>query len=68
MGSLDIKSLYPSLTKEWVEKVLTIIIMLMKTEVVVDEQVNWEELGVYLATIYSQQELDEKGLGNVVPR
>ena len=65
VGSLDIKSLYPSLTKEWVEKVLTI--MIMKTEVVV-EQVNWAELGVYLATTYSQQELDEKGLSRVVPR
>ena len=33
VGSLDIKSLYPSLTKEWVKKVLTI--MMMRTEVVV---------------------------------
>ena len=65
VGSLDIKSLYPSLTKEWVERILSV--MIMRTEVVV-EQVNWEELGVYLATTYSQQEIDEKGLGNVVPR
>ena len=58
-------SLYPSLTKEWVQKILNI--MIMKTEVVV-EQVNWEELGVYLATTHSQREIDERGLGNVVPR
>ena len=65
VGSLDIKSLFPSLTKEWVEKILTI--MIMKTEVVV-EQVDWEEVGVYLATTYSQQEIDDRGLSNVVPR
>ena len=65
VGSLDIKSLYPSLTKEWVEKVLTI--MIMKTEVVV-EQVDWEEVGVYIATTHSQQEIDDKGLSNVIPR
>ena len=65
VGSLDIKSLYPSLTKEWVERILTT--MIMRTEVTV-EQVNWQELGVYLATTYSQEEIDEKGLSDVVPR
>ena len=42
-------------------------IMIMKTEVVV-EQVDWEEVGVYLATTYSQKEIDDRGLSNVVPR
>ena len=65
IGSLDIKSLYPSLTREWVKKILTI--MIMRTEVVVDE-VDWVELGVYLATTHSQQEIDQKGLSEVVPR
>ena len=65
VGSLDIKSLYPSLTKEWVEKILST--MIMKTEVMVEE-IDWAELGVYLATTHTQQELDDKGLSRVVPR
>ena len=41
--------------------------MIMKTDVVV-EQVDWEEVGVYIATTHSQQEIDDKGLSNVIPR
>ena len=33
--------------------------MIMKTDVVV-EQVDWEEVGVYIATTHSQQESDDK--------
>ena len=65
VGSLDIKSLYPSLTKEWVRKILST--MIMRTEVVVD-QVDWQEVGVYLATTHSQQEIDQMNLSEVVPR
>ena len=65
IGSMDIKSLYPSFTREWEEMILST--MIMRTEVVVD-QVDWVELGVYLATTHSQQGIDQKGLSEVVPR
>ena len=57
--------LYPALVKEWIRKIL--MIMFLRTEVKV-KQVDWKEVGVYLAMTHSQQELDQEGLGEVVPR
>ena len=31
-------------------------------------QVDWRELGVYLATTHSQEELEDRGLAELVPR
>ena len=43
VGSMDVVGLYPALQKDWVKKIL--MIMMMKTEVKV-AGVDWKELGM----------------------
>ena len=42
-------------------------IMLLRSEVTV-AGIDWEEVGIYLASTHKQKDLDEAGLGEVVPR
>ena len=62
---MDVAGLYPALTNTWVRKILKTT--LMRTEVTV-AGIDWQVVGVYLASTHTQQELDEAGLGEVVPR
>ena len=65
LGSMDVVGLYPSLQKAKIREIL--MVMLMKTDVRVAE-VNWREVAVYLACTHGQQEVDDAGLQDVVPR
>ena len=57
---LDIKAIYPYITKACVHKVLTI--MILRTEVQV-AWLGWQKLSVKLATTNPQQGLENLGLG-----
>ena len=65
IGSMDVVGLYPALEKGKVKEILKV--MLLRTEVKV-AQVNWKEVGVYLACAHRQEEIDQEGLEEVVPR
>ena len=65
IGSMDVVGLYPALEKEKVKEILKV--MLLRTEVKV-AQINWKEVGVYLACAHSQEEINHEGLEEVVPR
>ena len=65
IGSMDVVGLYPALEKGKVKTILKE--MLLRTKVKV-AQINWKEVGVYLACAHSQEEIDHEGLEEVVPR
>ena len=65
IGSMDVVGLYPALEKGKVREILKV--MILRTEVKV-AQINWKEVGVYLACTHSQEEVELKGLEAVVPR
>ena len=60
--SLVIKSLYPSMS--WCEIVKWLI---LNTDMIV-ENVNWVEVGKYLAVVLSHEEIIAEGLENVIPK
>ena len=62
---MDVVGLYPALEKEQVRFVLKE--MLLRTQVKV-AGINWSEVGVYLACAHGQEEIDQEGLSEVVPR
>ena len=63
IGSLDCKALYPSLSREWVKK---IILQTMDETKVTIEIENWKELALYIALTHKQEEIDKPGLSNVI--
>ena len=63
IGSMDCKALYPSLSREWVKRILFEMIENTKVKVEVE---NWNELALYIALTHKQEEIDEAGLGDMV--
>ena len=63
VGSMDVKALYPSITKEWVVKILKL--QLMNTPVNF-KNINWNEAALYIAVSYTPDEIDAEGLKDVI--
>ena len=62
---MDVKALYPSLTKEWAKKVIKL--QVMNTKIMI-EGIDWIEAALYLLISYEVQELEDEGLMQVVHR
>ena len=60
---MDVKALYPSITKDWVKKILKVQMINTKVKI---EEVDWTETALYLAISYDPEELEEEGLTEVV--
>ena len=63
IGSMDVKALYPSITREWVRKIG--IQMLQDTKVNV-KVADWEELALYIALTHDQSTINKIGLEDLV--
>ena len=63
--SMDVKALYPSMG--WVEIVTSVKWLIMNSDMNV-ENVNWYEVGKYLAVMMTPEEILEEGLENVIPK
>jgi hypothetical protein len=63
--SIDIKTLYPSI--RWLEILKAVREMVESSEMVLDN-VDWHEIGKYLAVMMSEEEIREEGLYIVIPK
>ena len=63
--SMDVKALYPSM--EWGEIVLAVREMIENSEDVV-QNVDWHEVGKYIAVTMSDEDVKKEGLEHVIPR
>ena len=63
--SMDVKALYPSM--EWGEIMKAVREMIESSERTV-ENVDWQEVGKYLAVTMSEKDIEKEGLQHVVPR
>ena len=61
---MDVKSLYPSMSWEECVESVQWLILNSKMEV---EDVNWFEVGKYLAVMMAPEEISREGLYNVIP-
>ena len=62
---MDVKALYPSMS--WSAIVKSVKWLIVNSEMVV-ENVNWFEVGKYLAVMMTPEEILEEGLDNVIPK
>ena len=63
--SMDVKALYPSM--QWKEIIRTVREMIESSNMVI-KNVNWHELGKYLAVMMTEEEIETEGLRNAVPK
>ena len=62
---MDVKALYPSMS--WTEIVMSIREMIINSEMDI-LNVDWMEVGKYLAVMMSKDEIEAEGLSNEVPK
>jgi hypothetical protein len=62
---MDVKALYPSMS--WEEIVKSVKWVIMNTNMDI-ENVNWSEVGKYLAVMMTNEEIMDEGLENVIPK
>ena len=62
---MDVKALYPSMS--WVEIVKSVKWLIVNSDMCV-ENVNWFEVGKYLAVMMTPEEINEEGLEMVIPK
>ena len=62
--SMDVKALYPSM--DWGEIIISVREMVEESKREI-EDVNWHELGKYLAVTMSKEEIEKEGLIHVIP-
>ena len=62
---MDVKALYPSMS--WEEIVKSVKWLIVNSDMNV-ENVNWFEVGKYLAVMMTPEEIAEEGLDNVIPK
>ena len=63
--SMDVKALYPSVS--WDEIIKSVKWIILKSKMVI-EDVNWMEVGKYLAVMMAKEEINEEGLSHVIPK
>ena len=63
IGSMDSKALYPSLSREWVRRIIFEKMKESKVRVKIE---NWTELALYIALTHKQEEIDRAGLGEMI--
>ena len=63
--SMDVKALYPSM--EWGEIVMAVREMIENSEETV-QNVDWHEIGKYIAVTMSEENIKNEGLEHVIPR
>ena len=63
--SMDVRALYPSMT--WEEIVCSVKDMIMRSQMTI-ENVNWQEVGKFIAVKVPQEEIEREGLALVVPK
>ena len=63
--SMDVKSLYPSMS--WDGVVMATMEMIQNSDMVI-QNVDWHEVGKYLAVMMTKEEIQEEGLGHVIPK
>jgi hypothetical protein len=63
--SMDIKALYPSMS--WKEIVVSVKELIMDSDMVI-QNVDWAEVVKYLAVMMTDQQIEEEGLRNVIPK
>ena len=63
--SMYVKALYPSM--EWDDIVTAVKDMIMNSDMNI-ENVNWTEVGKYVAVMFPEDVIDQEGLVNVVPK
>ena len=63
IGSMDVKALYPSITREWVRKI--VIQMLNDTKINV-AVADGDELALYIALTHDQETINKIGLEDLV--
>ena len=63
--SMDIKALYPSMT--WDDIVQAVLEMIENSNLNI-EDVNWREVGKYVAVFVPSEVIEAQGLKNVVPK
>ena len=63
--SMDIKALYPSMT--WKEIIVAIKELILNSDMDI-MNVDWTEVGKYLAVMMTEEEIEEEGLRNVIPK
>ena len=63
--SMDVKALYPSM--EWDEIVVAVKEMIENSDKTV-ENVDWHEIGKYIAVTMSEESIKKEGLEHVIPR
>ena len=63
--SMDVKALYPSMS--WVEIIKSIKWLILKSDMKI-MNVNWHEVGKYLAVVMTPQDITAEGLENVIPK
>jgi hypothetical protein len=62
---MDVKALYPSMSWEEITKSVKWLILNSDMDI---ENVNWVEVGKYLAVMMTPEEIAEEGLDNVIPK
>ena len=62
--SMDVKALYPSMEWNEIEKSVREMVENSERDI---ENVNWIEVGKYLAVIMSEEEIEREGLRRVIP-
>ena len=63
--SMDVKALYPSMS--WEEIIKSVKWLIMKSNMII-ENVNWSEVGKYLAVAMTAEEITAEGLQHVIPK
>ena len=63
--SMDVKALYPSMS--WQEIAKSVKWMIMNSDMNI-ENINWFEVGKYLAVMMTNEEITEEGLESVIPK
>ena len=63
--SMDVKALYPSMSWPEIVKAVKEMIMNSKMEIM---NVDWVELGKYLAVMMTREEIEAEGLSHVIPK
>ena len=62
---MDVKALYPSMS--WEEIIKSVKWIIMRSDMKI-ENVDWFEVGKYLAVMMTKEEIVEEGLQHVVPK